>query len=338
MTMQNNQPHDLVHFMKNITSEIEAEYKRIKKRTIEDPGTAGDEGEENWAELLREWLPQTYHVVTKGRILSMGNTASPQVDVLVLKPNYPRKLLNKKHYLSAGVIAAFECKTTLRKAGLKKSFENSKKISEVLKGESESNYYSEKHRRGDTTYIQLHKPILYGILAHSYAAEFGSTPEKAREKISGLIEEFDNQFFTHPRELVDIMCISDLATWSAQRYPYSHLWYENPNPTNPHDKYIVEDQHGPQTCYTCFHPEIWREGTSHRESTTTIGSLLASLYQKMSYKDPSLEEWSRYFKRALPLPGGGKFRVWPDILTPECKRKYDLNKQYSSNWGMDGYD
>lgn len=52
------------------TQEMESEYYRIQKRTREDPGTAGDQGEENWAELLRHWLPQGYHVRTKGRILS----------------------------------------------------------------------------------------------------------------------------------------------------------------------------------------------------------------------------------------------------------------------------
>jgi hypothetical protein len=32
------------------------EYDRIQKRATEDPGTAGDQGEENWATLLRNWL------------------------------------------------------------------------------------------------------------------------------------------------------------------------------------------------------------------------------------------------------------------------------------------
>ena len=73
-----------------------AEYARITARSREDPGTAGDEGEENWAELLRDWLPSTYHVKTKGRILSEVGLSSPQVDVLVLSPAYPPALLNRK--------------------------------------------------------------------------------------------------------------------------------------------------------------------------------------------------------------------------------------------------
>jgi hypothetical protein len=101
-------------FLRQDLAEIASEYKRIYSRTTEDPGTAGDEGEENWKALLEQWLPDSYKVVTKGRILGVDGTASPQVDVIVLQPSYPARLLNKKVYLVHGVAAAFECKTTSR--------------------------------------------------------------------------------------------------------------------------------------------------------------------------------------------------------------------------------
>jgi hypothetical protein len=91
-----------------------AEYERIFARTTQDPGTAGDDGEENWATVLRRWLPAGFTVVTKGRILFTDKTASPQVDVVVLRSGYPDRLLTKKLYLSSGVLAAFECKNTLK--------------------------------------------------------------------------------------------------------------------------------------------------------------------------------------------------------------------------------
>jgi hypothetical protein len=47
--------------------------------------------------------------VTKGRILTETGYASPQIDVLILHPSYPKILLDKKMYLSGGVAAAFEC-------------------------------------------------------------------------------------------------------------------------------------------------------------------------------------------------------------------------------------
>src|SRR5262245_8713574 len=49
--------HELEAFLEQDQVEIAAEYKRIYRRSTEDPGTAGDQGEENWADLLRQWLP-----------------------------------------------------------------------------------------------------------------------------------------------------------------------------------------------------------------------------------------------------------------------------------------
>jgi hypothetical protein len=91
--MADTAPHALHMFMAQVTEEMASEYERIYARAVEDPGTAGDEGEENWATLLRDWLPPNYHVRTKGRLLSHNGLMSPQIDVLVLKPSYPRKLL-----------------------------------------------------------------------------------------------------------------------------------------------------------------------------------------------------------------------------------------------------
>ncbi|WP_376782673.1 MULTISPECIES: DUF6602 domain-containing protein [Gordonia] len=52
------------------------------------PGLRADEGEENWASPLRQWLPTGYTVATKGRVLFTDKTASPEVDVMVLRPGY----------------------------------------------------------------------------------------------------------------------------------------------------------------------------------------------------------------------------------------------------------
>ena len=94
--------HDLIDFITDASMAIELEYLRIQKRAKEDPGTAGDQGEENWAALLKNWLPPIFHVVTKGRIVDSRGVATPQIDVIVLKPEYPKALLDKKCFLLAG--------------------------------------------------------------------------------------------------------------------------------------------------------------------------------------------------------------------------------------------
>lgn len=83
-------PHDLAYLVNQAAEKMASEYERMRKIAAEDPGTSGDQGEENWADLLRQWLPSGFHVVTKGRIISSTGETSPQVDVLVLSPYYPR--------------------------------------------------------------------------------------------------------------------------------------------------------------------------------------------------------------------------------------------------------
>ena len=101
--------------MAAVKESIARDYVRIRNRSTDDPGTAGDQAEEDWAQIFRAWLPATYPVVTKGRILFEDGSSSPQVDILILKPSYPRQLRHEKYIFAGGVIAAFECKLTLRK-------------------------------------------------------------------------------------------------------------------------------------------------------------------------------------------------------------------------------
>ncbi|MBV9310174.1 MAG: hypothetical protein JOZ73_05050 [Solirubrobacterales bacterium] len=67
---QDSVPHELQKFVEQAGAEIAAEYERISANAESDPGTAGDEGEENWRALLSGWLPAGYHVRTKGRIIT----------------------------------------------------------------------------------------------------------------------------------------------------------------------------------------------------------------------------------------------------------------------------
>jgi hypothetical protein len=76
--------HDLHSYMHQLSAKMDAEYARIRKSARADPGTAGDEGEENWAQLLRDWLPSNYHVVTQGQLMDDQGRLSGQVDIIVL--------------------------------------------------------------------------------------------------------------------------------------------------------------------------------------------------------------------------------------------------------------
>lgn len=189
--------HELAAFLDEAATGLQAEYRRIRRRASEDPGTAGDEGEGNWQELLSAWLPGSFPVVTKGRILSENGRLSPQVDVLVLRSGYPRALINKKTYLAGGVLAAFECKLTLKPSHIREAAATSRAVKALVRMGS------------GTPYDEIYSPIVYGVLAHRTTLR-----KRPRETIDELLGEqlaLDN----HPSEMLDIVTVAGLGTWRS---------------------------------------------------------------------------------------------------------------------------
>jgi hypothetical protein len=271
--------HDLLDFMQTATKEMQDEYKRIQKRSQEDPGTAGDQGEENWATLLRDWLPPAYQIVTKGRILGDTGKASPQVDVLVLRPSYPKKLLDKKLYMAGGVATAFECKLTLRSEHFQKVFENSRAIQNLALP------------RSGTAYNELHSPIIYGLLAHSHIWKADPVA-----KINNLIKEQDRLRTQHPREMIDLVCVANLASWVAMKGTYQEI----------------------RTWYSLFGLQQQNGQRQQLLQQTPIGSLITYLLIKLAWEDPSLRDIDRYFYRAKAAgPALGTFRQWNESVVTE---------------------
>ncbi len=151
--------HDLFDFMEAVKQDMGLEYKRIRERATEDPSIAGSQGEGSWAEFFKNWLPSNYHVVTKGRILNERGESTPEIDILILHPSYPKKLLalDKKYYLAGGVVAAFECKLTLKTRDIVSAIQKSVQIKEMIP------------IKNGTPYDELHHFIIYGLLAHSHS-------------------------------------------------------------------------------------------------------------------------------------------------------------------------
>lgn len=295
--MSESKTHDLHDFMRQISSEMSSEYDRIQKRATEDPGTAGDQGEENWAELLRDWLPRNYEVVTKGRIISQEGDTSPQIDVLVLKSSYPKKMLNKKLYLAAGVAAAFECKTTLKASHIDSALATCAKI---------KNFYPP---RTGAPYKELHSPIVYGLLAHSHSWKGQkSTPE---ENIGQKLTESDAKFASHPRQQLDILCVADLAAWTSSITtfigPCQILDWQSMAP-------IYGDSGSAFTSYVGHSRFLDKQS----EQFTPIGGLISYLSQKLAREDFSLRDLADYYRICnISGSGAGNIRLWPSSIYSE---------------------
>ena len=287
--------HDLADFMRQVSDEMASEYDRIRRRTLEDPGPAGDQGEENWASLLREWLPSTYKVVTKGRIIGADGRTSPQVDVAVLKDIYPQKLLDKKLFLADGVAAAFECKNTLRAAHIEEAVQTSVKIKSLFPP------------REGTPYRELHSPILYGLLAHSH--KWKSPNSTPRDNVTAKLIGSDGSYVHHPRECLDALCIADLGTWVLNR-----LALFPPNAVRQLRESGWQMPHGPQyekgvsmTNYAAYTVEE----ENQRAAFTPIGSLIAALTRKLAWDNLSLRGLAEYYpSTGIVGAGGGFMRYW----------------------------
>ena len=297
--MSEDKTHDLYDFMRQLTNEMAEEYNRIQKRAADDPGTAGDQGEENWAELLRNWLPRTYKVVTKGRIIGVDGRTSPQVDVLVLKDVYPKKLHNKKLYLAAGVAAAFECKTTLTAAHIAEAMETSVKIKDLY-----------PNREG-TPYKELHAPIIYGLLAHSHSWKGeNSTPE---DNIQRTLIVSDFCHVSHPRQGLDLLCVSDLSTWTLIKVV---LFPRDFNSNLPQDADMT-------TYYT-----KWAAGNDIQvEDFTSIGVLISYLSRRFAWENPTLRDLADYYRDIkITGDGSGISRNWqPNVIySPEVFSNFGI--------------
>jgi len=298
--MSEQKRHDLFEFMRQISVEMSAEYDRIQMRATEDPGTAGDQGEENWAELLRGWLPCTYEVVTKGRIISQEGVTSPQVDVVVLKSAYPKKLLSKKLYLAAGVAAAFECKTTLKASHISEAVQNCVSIKKLYAN------------RTGSPYKELHSPVVYGLLAHSHSWKGeSSTPE---ENIEQTLHEADELHVTRPRLQLDLLCVADLAAWLSLIVTFV-------GPRQVPDWSKLAPMCGPNGSARTAYVGHARKHEQQIQQFTPIGALISYISQRLAWEDPWLRDLADYYRITnIAGSGKGRMRMWPSSIYSEAVR------------------
>jgi uncharacterized protein DUF6602 len=282
--------HDIHDFVASTQRSIEEEYARIQKRVAEDPGTAGDQGEENWATLLREWLPSYFHIVTKGRILAVSGYTSPQVDVLVLVPSYPKILLDKKLYLAGGVAAAFECKTTLKAEHVKATVETGALLRRNLP------------KREGSPYKELNPPILYGLLSHSHS--WRGEKSSPLDNVESALWTADSHFVSHPIECINVICVSDLATWTVHKVTYI-------SPKLPHYSDAMVALHGKDGSASSTYMRHAIGAERQGEIFSPLGVLLSYLYSQLAWTFPDMRNLEEYLRRVnLQGTGQGTMRQW----------------------------
>lgn len=311
------QRHDFHDFMANVKEAIAKEYSQIRKRAFEDPGTAGDQVEESWAEFLRNWLPATYPVVTKGRLLFPDGFASPQVDVLVLSPSYPLQLRHQKYYFVGGVLAAFECKLTLKKDHIRKAFRTAAEIKK------------RRPSKGQTPYQELVRSPIFGVLAHSHVW----TGPKSSFKVYDRIEELQVEFAQHPRELLDILCVADTATYTLGKFIDIG---EHISPDIKGEFAEVGLEEAVSSMYTIQDEEDPNGEFDPSQKGNILAALLFWTIRNLAYEDVSIRSWSDHLGEVGSYGGIGRPIFWKtDVLSDEVRntlRKSGFDEDPWSFW------
>jgi hypothetical protein len=292
--------HDLLDFMQQTSDTIQAEYARIVKRSHEDPGTTGEEGEENWKALLKNWLPPQFPLVTRGRLIFVDGHVSPQIDLLILNPAYPPGLLHKKLYLSAGVIAAFECKITLRSGHINEASKTAEGLTKHLPS------------RTGSPYREMNRPMVYGLLAHSH--EWKARGSKPAENVQKHLDTINECEIKHPREMLDLLCVSDLGTWTASK---THL--------------------GGKTILTGYASHQSSLLARKERAHTHVGSMVLHLLMRLGRERPEIRPFVEYFY-VVGIGGSTEThcRAWPaDLYSEEVRSR--LPQIASQNWRKGQY-
>lgn len=294
--------HLLKSYLKAVTKEMEDDYKTILENVKNDPGTAGDQGEENWKELFVHWLLPIFQIVTKGRILGSKGDDTPQIDLLILRPDYPKKLLGKKYYLASGVLAAFECKITLRSQHFEKFFPTNSKLVAEVRG----------NQKG-TLYRELHSPIIYGLLSHSH--EWKNPKSKPFENLKKQLVSADEKFVNHPCEMPSVLCVADLLTAVSSKSI-------NMGSFGTEESLVT-------TYFSC--PDSKKRTIS---DSTPIGTLLNTLLHKLAWEYPSIRTMADYFRESgVSDVGSGTARFWnKNVLSDEVIKSIHSNKLTNKIW------
>jgi hypothetical protein len=268
---------------------------------------------------LRKWLPKSYTIVTKGRLLAYDGTPSPQVDIIVLGPAYPPFLVEKKVYLLGGVVAAFECKTTL----LRKHLTTASQTCACIKGLPTAEVQE------GSPWKELRGGVIYGLLAHSHDWRMPeSTP---KENVDAALLE-DAKAISHPHELLDIVCISDLGCWHnmlSLSVPaiYGDYWQV----ARQHSKYPPDG--GISGAFMGQH----ERAAGDLPLPAPIGVALASLYGRLGQTDPSMRHIADYLRMAdIAGPGAGKEIIWPlSVLSHSLEQRLQRGQfeDASMPWG-----
>ncbi|WP_460871075.1 hypothetical protein, partial [Nocardioides pakistanensis] len=198
--------------------------------------------------------------------------------IVVLRPSYPPALREHTDVIASGVAAAFSVKLTLKAAGFQDA---AVRLGLLRRG---------MLLREGTPRSELHGAFPFGLLALSH--QWKEDPIASLESNVAAL----HGAASHPRELIDFVCVADLACATTMRMPYL--------PAHTVAGLSGEKMSIPavNTGYAISDPA---------ESVSPVATLITSLFARLAFHDPELKELSIGLRRTGTMGAGkGKSRQW----------------------------
>lgn len=189
-----------------VARDLAASYSEARSYAIRnDPQRAGHAGEATWASLLEQWGPG-WRVVTRKYVVGPGGESN-EVDVLVLKPDYPDKLAAEASILASGIAAAFSSKLTFKRPHIVEAIEQKKLLLQVA------------GRPSGTVEQALTGPFPFGLLSHSTEIHAGKPdlPKHMQDIYEEVVHDATPSSVNEPMEELDAILIADRAFLSMSR-------------------------------------------------------------------------------------------------------------------------
>jgi hypothetical protein len=201
---QLNRFHTLVQA---VAEGVERDYQEARASARRrDPQRAGHQAESTWKQVLEGW-GNGWPVVSRRYIVGPWGE-SGEVDLVVLRPDYPRHLREEATILASGVAAAFSCKLTLRPRDIAEAFEQKQRI--IYAGGGARGWGDELMRAS----------FSFGLLAHS--ADLGgrssSVAEDLPRRYQRIAHDSESALVKHPSEELDCLLVADSAFFSTSRF------------------------------------------------------------------------------------------------------------------------
>lgn len=306
-----------------VARDISEDYERLHAAARQPSRVqqSGHGAESSWLRFLEDWLPPGYTVGRRKYILpEVGSSRPRETDLVIFQPSYPLALRGREEVLAAGVAAAFSVKLTLDTAGLREAAETAAELQRMLRP------------RSDCARSEMLGMFPFGVLAHSHTWKAaGSQPVK---NIADAMRILDHELAATPRELLDLICVSDLGTWRRAFVPFL-----GPHVVGSFEHLTLEQRR--QGC--AMTALVDSAGYDHAVGTRStpvpaVAVLLTALLQRLGHSDRGLAPLARALEiTGTSGEGSGEQHMWDleQVFSPEVRAQLgDRIRSGDADWGI----